>query len=252
MLIVQLLAGLVIGLALGLLGGGGSILLVPILVYIIGLDAHAAVASSLAIVGINAAIGAVMHWRAGHVQVRQSLVFGAAGMAGAFVGAQFTQFVSDALLMVFFALLMLVVGALMLHPLPVREQETPATPVWWRTLLAGTSVGVLTGFLGVGGGFLIVPALVLVMGMSMSMAVGSSLLVIVLNAAAGLLGHMQAGALDWGIILVFTLAGVAGLSLGTSLNRQWSPVRLRQIFAGMVMALASVLFVVNVPTLLGV
>lgn len=250
MIIAQIAAGVVIGLALGLLGGGGSILLVPVLVYLVGMDAHAAVASSLAIVGANALIGTVMHWRAGNVRVRQSLTFGAAGMAGAYAGANFTQYVSEALLMVIFSVLMLVVGFLMIRPLPVDEQQdTTEQSSLVRTILAGVGVGVLTGFLGIGGGFLIVPALVLVMGMPMSAAVGSSLLVIVMSASAGLLGHLQSSVLDWGIILVFTVAGVAGLNVGVSLNRRWSGQRLRRAFAGMVMTLAAILFVVNVPAL---
>jgi hypothetical protein len=255
MLIVQILAGIIIGLALGLVGGGGSILLVPILVYVVGLDVHAAIASSLAIVGINAAIGTTMHWRAGNVQVKQSLVFGGAGMAGAYLGAHFSQYVSETVLMVFFGLMMMVVGGLMFRPLPLQDtdqsgsDQSSVSVALGRILLTGVGVGVLTGFLGVGGGFVIVPALVMVLGMSMSAAIGSSLLVIALNALAGLLGHMQSGSLDWGVILVFTLAGVAGLLLGTYLHRQWSSMRLRRIFAGMVVTLASVLLVVNVPAL---
>src|SRR5690606_38371404 len=135
-------------------------------------------ATSLAIVGANATLGTAFHWRSGHVRVRQALVFGSAGMAAAYLAAGLSQRVSDALLLVLFALLMLVIGGLMLRPLPPEAPRRHSPNRWHlvlRTLLAGAGVGVLTGFLGVGGGFLIVPALVLILGMPMADAVGSSL-----------------------------------------------------------------------------
>lgn len=246
--------GIVIGLSLGLLGGGGSILTVPILIYALGQDAQAAVATSLAIVGTNAVVGTVMHWRAGHVRVRQALLFGAAGMAGAYFAAGLSSLVSDELLLVFFAILMLVIGSLMLRPLPVREaEETESRSQLAQlglTLLAGAGVGVLTGFLGVGGGFLVVPALVLVLRMSMADAVGSSLLVIGLNSAAGLAGHLQGGELNLPLVITFALAGVLGLALGSRWSHRWPAARLRQAFAGLVFVLAVTLLVLNVPALL--
>ncbi|NJP05390.1 MAG: sulfite exporter TauE/SafE family protein [Chloroflexaceae bacterium] len=249
---IEIGLGIAIGLALGLLGGGGSILTVPILVYIVGQDASAAVASSLAIVGANALFGVSMHWKAGHVRLQQALLFGLAGMAGAYVAAGFTQYVSDQLLMTIFALLMLVVAVLMLRPLKVNEAtDTPPRSHLWKLLLTGGGVGLVTGFLGVGGGFLIVPALVLVMGMSMVDAVGSSLLIIVMNAIAGLFGHLQHGALDWAVVAIFTVSGLVGVALGTYLSQRWSAQRLRTIFAVMVLMLAVTLLAVNVPQLIG-
>lgn len=247
------LFGALIGLSLGLMGGGGSILTVPILIYILGQDAQVAVATSLAIVGANAVIGTLMHARAGRVQVRQALIFGGVGMLGAYMAAGFSQLVSEAVLMVAFAMLMLTIGGLMVRPLPhqaPRKQEDE-NQLWRlvKTILAGGGVGILTGFLGVGGGFLVVPALVLVLGMSMADAVGTSLLVIALNSAAGLLGHLQGGALDWPLIIVFVISGIAGLSAGTRLSKIWSAQRLRRTFAGMVVTLAVVLLWINVPAL---
>jgi hypothetical protein len=258
-LILAPIFGVVIGLALGLLGGGGSILTVPILIYFLGQDAQAAVATSLAIVGANAVIGTGMHWRAGHVNIRQALTFGGAGMVGAYLSANLAKYlnVSDELLLVLFALLMLVVGVLMLRPIKVgsEDENEPCEGCQgfqrvWRTLATGLGVGVLTGFLGVGGGFLIVPALVLVLGMPMADAVGSSLLIIVLNSIAGLAGYLPLEGLDWQLTLIFIVAGIGGLWIGTYWSKVWPTQRLRSAFAGMVVGLALILLVLNVPPLL--
>jgi hypothetical protein len=257
-LILAPLFGIAIGLALGLMGGGGSILTVPILVYFLGQDAQAAVVTSLAIVGTNAVIGTTMHWRAGHVQLRQALTFGGAGMLGAYFSASLANFldIGDELLLVLFALLMLVVGGLMLRPSKVSEQDDQPCEGCqgfervWRTLVTGLGVGVLTGFLGVGGGFLIVPALVLVLGMPMADAVGSSLLIIVMNSIAGLAGYFPLTDLDWTLTITFILAGIIGLGVGTHWSKIWPTQRLRQTFAGMVVGLAVILLVLNVPPLL--
>lgn len=247
--------GVIIGLALGLLGGGGSILTVPILIYFLGQDAQAAVVTSLVIVGTNAIIGTTMHWRAGHVKLREALTFGGAGMVGAYFSASFARWLnlSDAVLLVFFALLMLTVGGLMLRPVNIEDKPRPqrrGLAELWPTLATGLGVGVLTGFLGVGGGFLIVPALVLVLGMPMADAVGSSLLIIVMNAVAGLAGYFPLTGLDWQLTLIFIGAGILGLGLGTYWSHIWPTQRLRSTFAGMVVALAGVLLVLNVPAAL--
>ena len=154
------LLGALIGLALGMLGGGGSILTVPILVYVLRQDPHSAVAASLVVVGMNALAGAWLHRRAGHVRLRQSLLFAAYGMSAAYVGARLLVLLSGALLLVLFALLMLLVASLMLRSGSSTLLASTGHATWWRVLLGGVSVGFLTGFLGVGGGFLIVPALV--------------------------------------------------------------------------------------------
>lgn len=246
--------GIAIGLALGMLGGGGSLLTVPILIYALGQDAHTAIATSLAIVGANSVIGTALHWRAGHIQVRQALIFGAVGMVGAYAAAGFAQYISEALLMVLFALLMLVVGGLMLRPLQFGSAPPCANCTGLqrllRTVAAGLGVGILTGVLGVGGGFVIVPALVLVLGMPMADAVGSSLLIIVLNSVAGLAGHLPLDGIDWPLTLIFIGAGIAGLALGTHWSKVWPTERLRRAFAGMVLSLAAVLLAINLPALL--
>ena len=163
-----------IGLSLGLLGGGGSILAVPVLVYVAGVDVHTAIGASLGLVGATALVGGLVHARAKRVDLRTAVLFGGAGMAGAPLGAQFTHAVAPRVLMLLFAALMLTVGGLMLRgrvgsrPVAVRPHPLAAPA-------AGFGVGLLTGFLGVGGGFLIVPALTLLAGLPMHTAVGTSL-----------------------------------------------------------------------------
>lgn len=256
-IVMGVVFGAIIGLALGLLGGGGSILTVPVLVYLLGQDGTTAVVTSLIIVGTNAAVGSVMHWRAGHVKWREALLFGAASMTMAYIAASIANALNlpDPVLLTAFAVLMLVVAGLMLRPTKPDSRSPLAELTGWRkvgvTLLAGGMVGILTGFLGVGGGFLIVPALAMVLGFSMADAVGTSLLLIVASSIAGLAGYLPLVGIDWGLIAVFVLAGLGGLALGTYWSSIWSPRRLRTAFAMMVVGLGVTLLVLNVPPLLG-
>jgi uncharacterized membrane protein YfcA len=246
--LIAIFLGALIGLSLGMLGGGGSILTVPALVYVLGQDPHAAVASSLVIVGLNAVAGATMHQRAGHVRIRAALFFGASGLITAFIGARISQQLSGPLLLVLFSILMLVVAGLMLRGgARLGEAQNDEPPVWWQILLAGSAVGFLTGFLGVGGGFLIVPALVLVLRMNMRDAVGSSLVVIAINSLAGLIGHLGDGGLNWTLIVLLLAGGLPGLFLGSRLAQRLPVARLRQGFAGLIVALGAVLLGINLP-----
>ncbi len=181
--------GFAIGGSLGLLGGGGSILTVPALVYVVGQSPQAAIATSLAIVGANSGLGAWFHFRQGTLKWKVALLFGLAGMVAAYPAAQLSRHLPGGLLLVTFAALMLVVGAVMLLR---RESDTSGhTPHGWLSILAGgLAVGAMTGLLGVGGGFLIVPALILLVGLPMKEAVGTSLAVIALNSASALAGHL--------------------------------------------------------------
>jgi len=163
-----------IGVSLGLLGGGGSILAVPVLVYVAGVEARDSVAMSLAIVGSTSLVGSLLHGREGRLDLRVAALFGGAGILGAYFGAGLTHFVSGGTLLLLFAALMLVVAAAMLMrkdrgAAEAGERHEGKLPY---TLAAGLAVGVLTGFLGVGGGFLVVPALVLFAGLPMRLAVG--------------------------------------------------------------------------------
>lgn len=246
MIPLQLVAALglaaLIGLSLGLLGGGGSILAVPVLVYVAGQEPAAAVATSLAVVGATSLIAALDHARVGRVDLGAAVGFGLTGALGAVAGARLTPLVPPRTLLLLFALLMLVVGSLMLRPGPgpVPGQRHPlAVP------LAGLGVGVLTGFLGVGGGFLIVPALVLLARLEMPRAVGTSLLVIAVNAAAGLLSHLGREPLPLGLVAGFTGIAIAGAMVGSRLAGRVAPARLRRGFAALVILVGIALVVRN-------
>ncbi len=244
---LDLILGFVIGLSLGLLGGGGSILTVPMLVYLVGQTPQAAVTASLAIVGANSALGALFHRAHGTLNWRIALIFGGAGMLTAYLAAGLSKRFSPAALLIAFALLMLVIGGLLLWRRPVAHTRSVAA--WPVVLGSGAGVGVLTGLLGVGGGFLIVPALVMLVGLPMSMAVGTSLLVIALNSLAGLLGHLTGALLDVSLIVTFVAAGLAGTFVGARLAQRLPPDRLRVAFAVFVMVLAVFLLYDNVPKL---
>jgi uncharacterized membrane protein YfcA len=236
-----------IGVSLGLLGGGGSILAVPMLVYVAGVAAQEAVAMSLAIVGSTSVIASLLHGRQGRLDTKVAALFGGVGMVGAFIGAQFTHRVSNAVLLVVFAVLMLLVGTLMLLR-QQREPTTASTPhdrSLPRLLLAGLGVGVVTGFLGVGGGFLIVPALVLCTTVPMHVAVGTSLLVIAINSAAGFIGHLGQGNVPLAPTDAFTVAAVVGTFVGTHMAGQIPAHHMRRLFAGFVMAVALFLITAN-------
>lgn len=245
---IDLVLGALIGLSLGLLGGGGSILTVPALVYIVGQSPQVAVTASLVIVGMNSILGAFFHRQQGTLNWRVALSFGGAGMVAAYFAAGISHLLSPTILLVLFAILMLVVGTLMiLRKTPSEEKQT--SHGWWVTVAAGAGVGVLTGFLGVGGGFLIVPALVMLVGLPMRQAVGTSLVVIAMNSLSGILGHISQTTLDYPVIALFVVAGLGGTFAGTCLAKRVKADQLRQLFAGFVILLALFLLFDNLPKL---
>ncbi len=233
-----------IGLALGTLGGGGSVLTVPVLVYLLGYDPKVAVPTSLGVVGAASLMGAMRHWRAGRVDIRIATAFGALTMAAAFAGARLALHLAGGVQLVLLAIVTLVAAVLMLRPQPSLassptaarahpEGEGPIGLLQHLRRLApvGLAVGLLTGIIGVGGGFLIVPALVLWGGVSMPTAVGTSLIVISLNCATGLLGYVGHVAVPWGDTALFTAVAVIGSVVGAAVVGGVPPHRLRQIFA---------------------
>lgn len=239
------LLGLGIGLTLGTLGGGGSILAVPALVYGLGQPVARAVPTSLIVVGLSAAGGAFSHLRGGRVAWRTALGFGAAGIGGAFGGAYLNHLLPEPVVLVGFALLMAVVGTTMLR----RPEGNPAgsdgprTGYWLRALSAGAMTGVLTGLFGVGGGFLIVPALALLLGLPMPLAVGTSLVVIVINAVSGVFAHLGYGGFDPALSGVFAGGGVVGAVTGGHFGGRIRAERLSRWFAYLVLAVAAFVLV---------
>ena len=229
-LLLALALSTLIGLSLGLLGGGGSILAVPVLVYVARVEVHTAIGMSLAVVGATALVGGLVHARAGRVDVQAAALFGGAGMLGAPLGAQATHAVAPRVLLLLFAALMLAVGALMLRGRGPGQRE-PARPHLVAVPAAGFGVGLLTGFLGVGGGFLIVPALALLARLPIHRAIGTSLLVIAANSAAGLLGHLGRGAMPLALTAAFTAVAALGALAGVGMASSLDPARLRRAFA---------------------
>ncbi|MEX2580797.1 MAG: sulfite exporter TauE/SafE family protein [Verrucomicrobiales bacterium] len=224
-----------IGLSLGLTGAGGSILTLPVLVYLAGLAPHEAVGVSLAVVGAAALAGAVQRWKAGEFHSQAAAMFAVSGMIGAAAGARFTSLVPPSVLMIFFAGLMLAVAWRMLT---TREDEAEPAPECrpLRCGLAGLGTGVLTGFIGVGGGFLLMPALMKFARLPVRQALGTSLAVIAANALVGWLSHLPASAGHATLTLLFAGLAVAGTLAGKWIASKLPARRLRQGFAVMVLA----------------
>jgi len=223
-----------------MLGGGGSILTVPLLVYVADLPTKEAIATSLLVVGVTSAVGVVSHARAGRVQWRTGVLFGAAGLVGAYVGGRLAEYVPGGLLLVAFALMMLATAVAMLRGRkePDPEKAPESVPVK-RVLVDGVVVGLVTGLVGAGGGFLVVPALALLGGLPMPVAVGTSLLVIAMKSVGGLAGYLSSVHIDWSLAAFVTLASVVGSLVGARLAGAVDPARLRKGFGWFVLVMGT-------------
>jgi uncharacterized membrane protein YfcA len=293
--------GFLIGLSLGTLGGGGSILAVPALVYGAGEAAHAATTTSLVVVGSTALVGMVGHFRAGRVRLWAGLGFGLVGIGGSFIGSALNRHIpGDVLLLAFSGLILIAAWRMHQHhtetpchtkqqaaalraassdgssrglsassstaqldthgasttptlhsagdPVPSAQTASSSAPprraratvdTVLRVVVAGTAVGFLTGFFGVGGGFVIVPALVLALGYAMPNAVGTSLLVIAVSSAEGLVFRLSNGGIDWRIALPFTIAGIIGVLLGDRIAGRVPAAKLTLWFVWLLVAVAA-------------
>lgn len=245
--IVVALAVLV-GVTLGLLGGGGSILTLPILVYVAGMETKEAIATSLLVVGATSAVASLSHARSGRVQWRTGLLFGAAGMVGAYAGGRLAAFIPSAVLLGAFALMMIATAVAMLRGRRggSKRGAQEKMPVG-QVLLDGVLVGLVTGIVGAGGGFLVVPALTLLGGLSMPVAVGTSLLVIAMKSAAGLAGYLSSVSIDWKLAAMVTLAAVVGSLFGGRFASKIHPDVLRRAFGWFVLAMAAFILVQELP-----
>lgn len=234
---LALLGAVAIGLSLGLTGAGGSILTLPVLVYLADVPPRQAVGLSLLIVGAAALAGAWQRARAGDLHFKAAGMFVISGMLGAVGGSQLTHLVTPSALMTLFAILMAVIGLSMLVPRKNVPQPAPEChPL--RCLLAGGGVGVITGFIGVGGGFLLVPALVKFARLPLRAATGTSLAIIACNSAAGFLSHLGEAAVPWPLAAVFAIIAAAGVLIGGKLVSRLPEVALRRAFALLVLTTA--------------
>jgi uncharacterized protein len=249
MVVFGIAASLLIGVLLALLGGGGSILTVPLLVYLLEVEPRTAIAMSLLVVGVTSAAAVVMHARAGRVRWRTAFVFGPAGMAGAFLGGRVAHALPASVLLLLFVAVMVAASVAMLRrreaPVLPGAPEPARVPVA-RVLAQGGAVGLLSGLVGTGGGFLIVPALVLV-GLPTQAAVGTSLVVISLQCAAGLLGHLGQVQLPWNLTGAVLATTIGGSLLGGRLASHVSPSALRKGFAWFVLGIAGLMLAAQTP-----
>jgi uncharacterized membrane protein YfcA len=247
--VTSVLSGAVIGILLGLLGGGGSILAVPALVYLVDLDVEQAIPTSLVVIAAASAVGALPKVRAGQVQWRLAAVFAATGVPATFLGTAIGEHLSQSALLIGFAAVMVVAGWRMLG-----DQADTGTAcsvgdsgINWRrcaprSISAGVVVGLLTGLFGVGGGFLIIPALVLMLGVQMPIAVGTSLLIIVANAISGFVAHLGAH-IDWSITLAFAGAAIVASFLAAHLGTKLYTGRLHRWFAYLVFGVSGYILI---------
>ncbi|GHH80775.1 UPF0721 transmembrane protein [Kitasatospora indigofera] len=232
-------AALLVGVSLGVLGGGGSILTVPILVYLAGQDTKEAIATSLFVVGATGVAALVPHARAGRVRWRTGLLLGGFSMAGAYAGGRVAGFVPGTVLLAGFALMMLATAVAMLRrprrpaPATAPRRELPVRQI----AVQGLALGAVTGLIGSGGGFLVVPALVILGGLPMGVAVGTSLLVIAMNSFAGLAGHLSGVQIDRGLALALAAAAVAGSLAGSRFAGRIPQDALRKAFGWFVVAM---------------
>ncbi|HEY5641969.1 MAG TPA: sulfite exporter TauE/SafE family protein [Woeseiaceae bacterium] len=254
-LLVALPGALAIGLSLGLLGSGGSILTVPVLVYLLQQDEKVAIAGSLFIVGSIATAGSLQFLRGGFVQWRSVLIFGVPGMIGTWLGAVIAAYVAGVVQLALFALVMLLASYLMLRP-PDLQHAGRGTRAAWKIALDGLVVGVITGLVGVGGGFLIVPALVLLGGLTMHQAVATSLVIIALKSYSGFYKYLdvlaqQSLTLEWRTLLVVTAVGIAGSLAGGRLARRVPQQKLRRWFGLFLIAMGIYILARSLPAALG-
>ncbi|GAA1739797.1 sulfite exporter TauE/SafE family protein [Isoptericola hypogeus] len=250
-LVIVMALAVVVGVSLGLLGGGGSILTVPLLTYVAGLDPKEAIAASLFVVGTTSIVSTVMHARRGNVRWRTGIIFGVAGMTGALLGGLAGGHIPGTMLMIAFAIMMVATAVAMIRGRKDRtthhadgNRELPIG----RVLLDGLVVGLVTGLVGAGGGFLVVPALALLGGLPMPVAVGTSLLVIAMKSFAGLGGYLTTVSMDWPLVAAVTVAAIVGSLLGARLTSRVPEAALRTGFGYFVLLMGAFVLYQELPS----
>jgi uncharacterized membrane protein YfcA len=246
------LGAMAIGVSLGLLGSGGSILTVPVLVYLVGQDEKLAIAGSLAIVGSIALAASLPYLKKKQIDWRIVVLFGIPGMVGTYMGAWLATWVSGLVQLALFAVVMLIASWQMLKPASMDDRPHEPRKVW-KIGLDGLLVGVLTGLVGVGGGFLIVPALVLLGGLSMHRAVATSLIIIALKSFTGFWKYLdvldqQGLVLDWNVIAVVTALGVVGSFAGSRIAGLVDQEKLKKVFGLFLIIMGIYILVRTLPS----
>ena len=250
--IIGHILAIVIGLSLGLIGGGGSILAVPILVYVMGVHSKTAIAMSLVIVGTVSIIGSIPHWKQGNINFKTVIVFTPAAMIGAYLGAKITALplITDTFQLACFGIIMVIASIFMIRKSsqktktqssdlkPTLKPSHPKFPQWLIIPAQGLGVGIITGFVGVGGGFLIIPALVLLGEIPMKEAIGTSLVIIAANSATGFLGYITQVTINWHLVISFTIAASIGIICGAYLTKYIDAKKLQKAFGYFVLAVA--------------
>lgn len=244
------IASVIIGIALGLIGGGGSILTVPVLVYLFGIDPVIATAYSLFIVGTTSLVGAIPKYRQGLVNLKRAVIFGIPSIVAVFITRKFLvpliphhifnagsfEITKPILIMVLFAILMVAAAYSMIKN---GEKENDGTQLqtfnYPMIILEGAVVGILTGFVGAGGGFLIIPALVIFSKLPMKLAVGTSLVIIAAKSLIGFTGDLSHYNMDWKLLLIVTAAAVLGIFIGNAINKKMPAERLKKWFGWFVL-----------------
>jgi len=253
-----IIAGLITGLLLGIFGSGGSIITMPALLYLLDVEPKSAIAMSLGIVAVTATFTALQHWKHGNVNLKVTAIFGLFGVAGTYAGALLGVITPVAIQLSLFAVVMYAAAWKMLKPEPQQHSPGDAatviecdngdreTPHYGHIALHGIGVGILTGIVGVGGGFLIVPALVLLSGLSMKRAVGTSLSIVALNSFAGFAGYAGSVPIDYELMGIFTIIAIAGSLAGSLLSYRLRPEQLKNGFAGFLMLVATYILIKSV------
>lgn len=239
MITVGLVLALIIGLTLGLFGGGGSTLTVPIFVYVLGFDPKLAIAMSFPVVGATSLVGAIGHWRAGNIRLSNALVFGLVTMTGAYGGARASRLLDGREQLLILGLVMAAAAVMMTRS--AQRDTTEATipePPSPALYFVGLAVGALTGVIGIGGGFLLVPALVVFGKVPMREAVGTSLLVIAMNCVSGFAGQRSTHEIPWLFVCTFTAVAIVGILTGTRLARFVPQRTLKRGFALLLLVIA--------------
>lgn len=249
-LFLSLLFGSLIGLSLGSLGAGGAILVLPALIYGLAVEPKEAVVAGLLIVGFTSLYSAILHWRWGHVRISTACLFAITGAVGAYQGAWLSQLVSEIVLLVCLAVIMAAAGTMMLRNSSQDEMQSSAStrslwPSFLLVLACGYVVGLMTGFLGIGGGFLIVPALIFFAKIPIKHAVGTSLVVITINCASGYIAHSP-HSVDWNLIIPFLVGSFSVSIFASRFTHSVKPHTLKKMFAYLILAVSCFILVSNV------